>query len=138
MAMMRMIPTRTHAVMDYAIGALLIAAPWIFQFSDSTSAKWISIGVGISMLAASTMTDYEGGLMGVVPMPMHLMTDAALGVFLAISPWAFGFADGGANYWVPLLVIGIAEIGTAAMTQLTPADTRRTRRRRTGRRVRAT
>jgi hypothetical protein len=132
-----MIPTRTHAVMDYTIGALLIAAPWIFQFSDSTSAKWISIGVGIAMLGASTMTDYEGGLMRVVPLPVHLMTDAALGVFLAISPWAFGFADGGANYWVPLLVIGVAEIGTAAMTRLTPADARRTRRR-TGRRVRAT
>jgi hypothetical protein len=31
---MRFIPTRYHAPLDYIVGAVLIAAPWLFSFSD--------------------------------------------------------------------------------------------------------
>jgi hypothetical protein len=30
---MRMIPTRVHGVLDYLVGALLVAAPWLFDFN---------------------------------------------------------------------------------------------------------
>jgi hypothetical protein len=30
---MRFIPTRIHGMMDYAMGLLLIAAPWLFGFA---------------------------------------------------------------------------------------------------------
>src|SRR4051794_17112459 len=128
--LMRLIPTRMHAVMDYAVGILLIAAPWIFQFADeSSTAKWISIVVGVAMIGMSAITDYEGGLLGrMIPMRMHLMTDALVGIFLAISPWLFGFADRGANAWAPFLVIGLGEMMAAATTDPVPGE--RTARRR--------
>jgi hypothetical protein len=118
----RMIPTAMHAGMDYMVGVLLIASPWIFQFADeSSAAKWIAIIAGVAMIGMSAMTDYEGGfLTHAIPMRMHLATDALLGIFLAASPWIFGFADQGPNAWVPFVAIGIAEIGTAAMTDPTP------------------
>ena len=31
---MRFIRTKIHAPIDYIVGVALIAAPWIFQFSD--------------------------------------------------------------------------------------------------------
>ena len=34
---MRFIPTKLHAPLDYIVGAGLIAAPWIFQFSEHTT-----------------------------------------------------------------------------------------------------
>ena len=34
---MRFIPTKFHAPLDYIVGAALIAAPWIFQFSEHTA-----------------------------------------------------------------------------------------------------
>ena len=125
---MRMIPTRVHAMMDYTVGILLIAAPWIFRFaSESNAAKWISVIAGVAMIGMSAMTNYEGGfLTRAIPMRMHLMTDALLGIFLAVSPWLFGFADQGANAWLPFVAIGIAEIGAAAMTSPEP-DTARAR-----------
>jgi hypothetical protein len=36
-SLMRFIPTKFHAPLDYIVGAELIAAPWIFQFSEHTT-----------------------------------------------------------------------------------------------------
>ena len=122
--MMRLIPTRMHAVMDYAVGVLLIAAPWIFQFADeSSAAKWISIVVGIVIILQSTITNYEGGILGhVITMRMHLLMDAVVGIFLVVVPWLFGFADEGANAWLPFVLIGLAELGLAAVTNPYPGE----------------
>jgi hypothetical protein len=121
--LMRMIPTKAHAGMDYAVGLLLIVAPWIFGFSDeSTAATWISIVSGIGLIGLSAITDYEGGFLAqAIAMRVHLMMDALLGVFLAVSPWLFGFADEGTNAWLPFVVIGLAELGAAAMTDPDPS-----------------
>ena len=43
---MRFIPTRFHAPLDYIVGAALIAAPWIFQFSEHTAATVVPIVLG--------------------------------------------------------------------------------------------
>src|SRR3954471_7074144 len=96
---MRFIPTRMHAGMDYLVGVLLVAAPWIFQFADeSSAATWISVIAGVALIGLSAMTDYEGGIIArAIPMRAHLATDALLGLFLVVSPWLFGFADEGAN-----------------------------------------
>jgi hypothetical protein len=128
--LMKVIPTRVHALMDYTVGILLIAAPWIFGFSDeSTAATWISVIAGVAMIGMSAITNYEGGILGhVISMRMHLMTDALLGVFLVASPWLFGFADEGTNAWLPFVLIGLGEVGSAMTTDPMPEE--RTARRR--------
>jgi hypothetical protein len=126
----KLIPTRVHATMDYAVGVLLIAAPWIFQFADeSNAAKWISIIAGVAIIGMSTMTAYEGGVLAhAISMRMHLVSDMILGLFLIVSPWLFGFADQGVNAWLPFVLIGLGEMGAAATTDPVP-DTRSARRR---------
>jgi SPW repeat len=107
---MRFIPTKFHAPLDYIVGVLLIAAPWIFQFSDVTAATVVSIVLGIGLIAYSLFTDYELGVWKVAPMAVHNLFDIVAGAFLAASPWIFGFADDSANVWVPLVVVGLAAI----------------------------
>jgi general stress protein CsbA len=107
---MRFIPTKFHAPLDYIVGALLIAAPWIFQFSDVTAAAVVSIILGIGLIAYSLLTDYELGVWKVAPMAVHNLIDILAGAFLAASPWIFGFADESANVWVPHVVVGLAAI----------------------------
>jgi SPW repeat-containing protein len=107
---MRFIPTKFHAPLDYIVGVVLIAAPWIFQFSDDTTATVISIVLGIGLIAYSLFTNYELGVWRVAPMAVHNVIDIVAGAFLAASPWLFGYADEGANFWVPQVVIGLAAI----------------------------
>jgi hypothetical protein len=43
-------------------------------------------------------------------MSVHNLIDIVAGAVLAASPWIFGFADEGANVWLPFLVVGLAAI----------------------------
>jgi hypothetical protein len=107
---MRFIPTRYHAPLDYIVGAVLIAAPWIFQFSDIGAATAVSIVLGVGLIAYSLLTNYELGVWKVAPMAVHNLIDIVAGALLAASPWLFGFADEGASAWAPFVVIGVAAI----------------------------
>jgi len=107
---MRFIPTKFHAPLDYIVGVALIAAPWIFQFSEHTAATVVPIVLGIGLIAYSLFTDYELGVWKVAPMAVHNLIDVVAGTMLLLSPWLFGFADESANVWVPHLVVGLAAI----------------------------
>ena len=114
---MRVIPTRFHAPLDSIVGAALIAAPWIFQFSEHTTPTVLSIVLGIGLIVYSLFTDYELGVWRTFPMAVHNLFDIGAGALLAASPWIFGFADEGVNLWAPLVVVGIAAIGLGLTTK---------------------
>ena len=116
---MRFISTRTHGVLDYVVGALLIVVPYILGFADGTAAQWVPQALGLVAIGGALMTDYELGVMRVIPMPVHLMIDIGSGALLALSPWLFGFAD--RVFW-PHLLVGIMEIGAGLMTRTVPED----------------
>ena len=103
------------------MGVLLIAAPWIFDFDRGGAETWVPVVLGLAMIGLALMTDYELGAFRHIPMRMHLTIDLFCGALLALSPWLFGFN----NYvWAPHLVLGVLEIGAAAMTKLHPAGER--------------
>jgi drug/metabolite transporter (DMT)-like permease len=119
---MRVIPTRIHGMMDYVIGVLLIAAPWLFGFHSDGADTWVPVILGAGLILYSLFTDYELGAVRRLSMPTHLMLDLGGGVLLAISPWLFGFSD---RVWAPHLIVGLIEIGTSLMTRRVPADGQR-------------
>ncbi len=114
---LRFIPTRTHGVLDYVVGALLLVVPYILGFADGTAAQWVPQILGLVAIGGALMTDYELGVMRVIPMPVHLGIDVASGALLALSPWLFGFAD--RVLW-PHLIVGLWEIGAGLMTRTVP------------------
>jgi len=113
----RPIPTSLHATLDYVVGAILIALPWIFHFSDVPAATATAMGVGTAVLALSLLTAYEGGVFSVLSMRAHLAFDALVGALLVASPWLFGFADEGALVWIPFVVVGALSLVVAALTE---------------------
>lgn len=114
---MRFLPTKIHGVLDYMTGLLLIAAPWILGFADDGPATWVPVILGISAIVYSLFTNYELGMIKTLSMPTHLWLDTLSGVFLAASPWIFGFSD---RVYLPHLILGIFEIVASLVTQTTP------------------
>lgn len=114
---MRFISTKTHGVLDYLVGLLLIAAPWLLGFAEGGAETWVPVILGAGALVYSLMTNYELGAVKVFSMPTHLMFDLLSGIFLAASPWIFGFAD---VVYLPHLILGILEIGASLMTDKVP------------------
>jgi hypothetical protein len=115
---MRFIPTRVHGYLDYIVGALLIAAPWLFDFAEGGAETWIFVVLGAGAIVYSLLTDYELGASKTISMRTHLMLDLLSGILLAASPWIFGFAD---YVWGPHVVFGLFEIGAALLTKREPS-----------------
>jgi hypothetical protein len=115
---MRVISTKAHGVLDYMMGVLLIASPWLFGFATGGPEQWIPVALGVSALIYSLLTNYEMGAVRTISMSTHLTLDLMSGILLAASPWIFGFAD---TVYLPHLILGLAEIGAALMTQKTPS-----------------
>lgn len=114
---MRFIPTWLHGMLDYPLGALMIAIPWLGDFANGGPEMWVPIIGGIAVLVQSAMTAYEVGIVRVIPMSVHLGVDVALGLFAAASPWLFGFAE---TVYLPHLILGLGALVAGLMTQTQP------------------
>jgi hypothetical protein len=121
---MRFLSTRVHGMMDYLVGVLLIAAPWLFNFDRGGAETWIPVLLGAGAIVYSLFTDYELGAVRRISMPTHLNLDLGSGILLALSPWLFGFSD---YVWEPHLIVGLLEIGTSLMTRRVPDTGHRAR-----------
>jgi hypothetical protein len=117
----RVIPTRVHAVFDHTVSLLLIVAPWLFDFARGGPETWVPVLLGVAGIGYSLLTDYERGLVRLIPMPIHLLLDILLGVVLVVAPWLFGFAK---YVWAPHTIFGLLAIALALTTWRTPAYTR--------------
>ena len=118
------LPTRIHGVLDYTVGALLIALPVVLGFGDGAQ-RWVPVGLGAAIIAYALLTDYELGAVKRLQMPAHLWLDGLGGVLLAASPWLFGFDS---EVWIPHVVLGALEIAAAVITDTIPGYERRTAR----------
>lgn len=119
---MGLLTTRMHGVLDYLVGAGLIALPWLLGFAHGGAETWVPVVAGVATLIYSLFTDYELGVIRRIQMPVHLWLDGGAGVLLAASPWLFGFDQ---RVWVPFVVVGVMELAAALLTQTIPAYERR-------------
>jgi hypothetical protein len=110
------LPLRSHALIEPVAAILLIAAPWIFGFSDVNSATTLSIVIGVAVLLTGMSTRWRWSLVKLIPLRTHFMMDVGIGVLLVAAPWIFGFGDegGAARFFV---IAGVLELGTALMTR---------------------
>lgn len=121
---MKIIPTRTHGIIDYIFGVILVLAPWVLDFAAGGAETWVPVIIGAGVILYSMFTDYEMGVSRQINMDTHLTIDITGGIVLAISPWLFGFASA---IWIPHLILGVAELLISLMTEKVPAPEHRTR-----------
>jgi hypothetical protein len=115
--LMRIISTKIHGIIDYVMGLILIAAPWIFDFARDGAETWVPVILGVSTILYSLLTNYELGISGKISMKTHLAIDMASGIFLAVSPWLFGFSE---SVYLPHVILGLAEVGAVLLSKTQP------------------
>lgn len=115
------IPAWVHGVFDYVGGIALILAPNIFGFADlGGPAVVIPRIIGVLVLVQAMLTAYEVGIVKIIPMSMHLMNDYVASIFLAISPWLFGFNNNSPRVWMPHVIVGLAVFVVSLLTEKHP------------------
>ena len=111
---MRFIPTKVHGILDYLYVLALFFVPNIFHFSSNDARTYTIDIVSSAVLVYAMFTKYELGFFKSIPMKTHLLLDYVAGIFLAASPWLFGFAD---FVYAPHLFFGLFALVVALFTK---------------------
>ena len=121
---MRFVSTPYHGIVDYAAGSMLMAAPFVLGFAETShTAAWISVLVGGAIMVMAMFTDNEGAWFSrMIPMRIHLVVDGFLGLVLLAAPFVFDFASLGTYAWISFVIAGAAYVVLAAVTQTTPVQ----------------
>jgi hypothetical protein len=88
------IPLFVHGILEYLGAALLIAAPFLLDFSDEGAPTAVSIVAGVVVLFSGATTEgFPTSLVKTTPLGAHIVLDYVLaGLFIA-APFLFGFSD---------------------------------------------
>lgn len=114
---MGFISTKAHTIIGLVVGVALLFAPALFGFTDNEAASMVSMIVGSFIILNEIITTSPYSPFKLVRMKVHIAIDVITGVFLAVSPWLFGFYDADMNHqWVPHLIVGIMVAGYALLT----------------------
>lgn len=103
------IPLTLHAAAEPFLVALLIAAPFLFGFSDMSAPTAVSIIAGVAILVVAMSTRWKLSLVKVIPVEVHALLDLGLGALLIAAPFIFAFSNESAPTAF-LIVFGVAEI----------------------------
>jgi hypothetical protein len=115
------LPAFFHGLIEYAVGILLIAAPFIFGF-DSTPATAAAVAVGLLLLAFTATSRLPTGLVPSISVGVHVTADIVLAVLLVAAPFVLGFRDEGAPTAL-FIVLGVLHLLVTIATRFrSPAE----------------
>lgn len=103
-------------MLDLVTAGTLLALPRMLGWGERVTNTLTTAALGT--LGYSLMTNYEFGLIRVLPMRAHLALDAMSGASLCAAPLMFPEED--ASTHTALMALGMFEIGAALMTQPEP------------------
>lgn len=86
------IPRFVHGILEYALGVLFIAAPFLFDF-NSGAATGMSVAVGVLILILAAVSEGPVSLVNQLPVLLHVALIYLLSIFLIAAPFLLGFSD---------------------------------------------
>lgn len=96
------------------LGVGVVLSPWVMGFQDTTLAMANAVVIGLALIAAALGAIF-------VPRAWEEWTEAILGLWLVVSPWALGFNT---HYQATMnaLVVGAVIVALALWTLMTDKD----------------
>lgn len=107
-----------HGVIEYAVGAFLVASPFLLDFRDAR-AKAVAIVLGIGLIALAASTEGASGIVDQVGLRAHAVLDVVAAAVMVASPFMFDFTDDG-KPTAMFLVLGIGYLLLSIGTKLLP------------------
>ncbi len=113
-----MVSLKTHNILDYVVGVLLLLCPFIFNFADLDAARNVFLFSGTALVVYSLLTNYYYAVAHVIPLGVHMTLDALMGILLILAPALFGYRDLITEGQYALHIgLGIGAVGLVAVTR---------------------
>lgn len=112
-----MISVKTHSIVDYVLGVLLIAAPFVFGMTGVDTAPYVFWTMGAGLIIYSLLTDYDYSVAKLIPVSVHMALDVVFGISLVLAPLVLDYqpAISGGQYFVHW-IFGLGTISLVALT----------------------
>ena len=108
------ITRKTHGLFDYLFAILVAASPWIFGFAQQRMAPQLAFGFGAVIAFYSFITNYELGVVGLIPFAGHRLFDFIMALAIGGALWHF---DMKGRAGVVFAVLGVLLALVAAFTR---------------------
>jgi len=118
---MRILSTRAHGMIGSLAIAAAATAPALLKLEDVPVSAWALRLWTAGTVGLTALTDFELGVVRVLPMPAHLLIDALAGPAVAATPWLTGSARRGWRHWLPHALVGGTELLLALITKTQPS-----------------
>ncbi|MBO0143251.1 hypothetical protein JZX87_18920 [Agrobacterium sp. Ap1] len=115
---MRLIPTLVHGVIDYIVGLVVIALPFVLGLQGAT--RMTLVALGIIAILYSLITDYELGAVRYLRVRFHLLLDIVFAVAMLALPSLLEFPP---DLRWPNYLIGVAALVLVATTEIRATGT---------------
>jgi hypothetical protein len=115
------LPVLVHGVLEYVVGALFIAAPFLFGFNASAAPTAAAVVVGLLLLAFTATSALPTGLVRSVSLGVHVTVDFVLAVLLVALPFILGFTDEAAPTAL-FIVVGVLHLLVTIATRFSAGD----------------
>ncbi len=118
---MKIISTRMHGVLDYLTAGALLALPRALGWDGGVTR--MMTGAALGTFGYSALTNYELGLLKVLPMPAHLALDTLSGALFCSGPLLFPDQDSSVQR--ALVAIGLFELTVTLLSDPRPSSSKR-------------
>ena len=115
------VPVVVHGALEYAVGALFIAAPFLFGFNSSAAPTAAAVVIGLLLLAFTGTSALPTGLVRSVTVGVHVTVDLVLAVLLVALPFLLGFTDQAAPTAL-FIVVGVLHLLVTIATRFSDRD----------------
>jgi hypothetical protein len=115
------VPIVVHGFVEYGVGVLFIASPFLFGFSSAAAPTAAAIVVGLLLLAFTATSALPTGLVQSVSIGVHVTVDLVLAVLLVGLPFFLGFTDEGAATAL-FIVVGVLHLLMTIATRFSPSN----------------
>jgi hypothetical protein len=111
--MTRTISTKTHGAIDYAWGTIAATLPQRMNGASATGRLLRDVSMAASI--NGSLTNYEAGVIRMMPMRAHLACDLVIGGVLLMAPLLLPRAE---RRWAAIpIALGLAAIAASLMTE---------------------